>query len=239
MGVYGALGSVVFGGLRCSGVCDVQRSLALRGLCCLGSAFFGVCSARGSVVFRGLRCLGGLQCSGVCVARGSALLGGPCCSRLWILALPHIRHPRSLLQSPSPSPPALPAPLSLLQTLPTVPAMSLPGGTLPGTDPGPLLSILLPDLLLPALRVPVPAAGCSTARPAAPWGLPLTSPREGDRIPSVGTRPLVPRPQRGGDKDTNPRAGRSPARASRWNEGGNRDRTRGLVAPAWFAATVL
>ncbi|XP_063253505.1 syntaxin-3 isoform X1 [Prinia subflava] len=86
------------------------------------------------------------------------------------------------------------------RTLPTIPALSPPGGILPGTDPGPLLSLLLPDLLLPTLRVPLPAAGSSSAalpaRPAGPWALPLVSPRKGDRIPSVGARPLMPQPQR-------------------------------------------
>lgn len=163
--------------------------------------------------------------SGLHVAPGS----GFCLFPVSISAIPA---PSFLLQSPSPSPPALPSPLSLLQTLLTIPAMSPPGGILPGSDPGALLSLLLPDLLLPALRVPAPAAGSSTAtfpaRPADPWDLPLMSPRKG-----TGFRPWG----RGhwgcdkGDKDTNPRAGRSPAQASRWNEGGNRDRTRGLLSP--------
>ncbi|XP_018777608.2 syntaxin-3 isoform X1 [Serinus canaria] len=121
------------------------------------------------------------------------------------------------------------------RTLLTIPAMSPPGGILPGSDPGPLLSLLLPDLLLPALRVPVPAAGSTTAAfpscPADPWDLPLVSPQKG-----TGFRPGD---TARGDKDTNPRAGHSPAWASRWNEGGNGDRTRGLVAPVWFVVTVL
>ncbi|XP_058662835.1 syntaxin-3 isoform X1 [Ammospiza nelsoni] len=124
------------------------------------------------------------------------------------------------------------------RTLPTLPAMSPPGGILPGSDPGPLLSLLLPDPLLPALRVPVPAAGSSTAafparpaRPAFPGICPSCPHGRGqDSVRGDAAR---------GDKDTNPRAGRSPARASRWNEGGDRDRTRGLVAPVWFVVTAL
>lgn len=160
----------------------------------MGSVFWGVCSAQSSVMFRGL------WCSGVCAVWGLHFLGfavleGLCCipqrsaslQALDFVSSPHpslaIPAPSFLLQSPSPSPPAPPAPLSLLQTLPTIPAMSAPGGILPGTDPGPLLSLLLPDLLLPALRVLVPAAGSSTAafpaRPAASWDLSLMSPRKG------------------------------------------------------------
>ncbi|XP_053836349.1 syntaxin-3 isoform X1 [Vidua macroura] len=127
------------------------------------------------------------------------------------------------------------------RALPTIPAMSPPGGILPSTDPGPLLSLLLPDLLLPALCVPVPTAGSSTtafpARPAGPWDLPLLSPRKGTGFHPWGHGHWCLSASE--DKDTNPRAGRSPARASWWNKGRNRDRTRGLVAPVWFVVTVL
>ncbi|XP_053801227.1 syntaxin-3 isoform X2 [Vidua chalybeata] len=102
------------------------------------------------------------------------------------------------------------------QALPTIPVMSPPGGILPSTDPGPLLSLLLPDLLLPALRVLVPTAGSSTTafptRPAGPWDLPLMSPRKGTGFHPWGHGHWCLSPSE--DKDTNPRAGRSPARAS-------------------------
>lgn len=180
MGLCNTEASVVFWRLWCSGVCTVWD------LHFLGSAVLGVCVARGSVLLEGL-CSSGLR-----VAPGS----GFCLFPASISAIPA---PSFLLQSPSPSPPAPPAPLFLLQTLPTIPAMSPPGGILPGTDPGPLLSLLLPDLLLPALRVPVPVAGSSTAafpaRPAGPWNPPLVSLRRGQDS-SVGMRPQMAQPQR-------------------------------------------
>lgn len=200
LGARGALGSAFFGGLQCSGVGDVQGSLVLRGLCCSGSAFLG------SAV------LEGLCCSRVCVPRGSVLLRAldfvssphpalpsplpPCCCssrplphRRLQLPFPSSRHsrPSQRCHLPAGSSPALildPSCPCSSRTCRSQPSVSrFP----PGSPPFP------PVLPLPGIR------------PSCPHGRGRDSVR-GDAATGA-TAPAK------GDKDTNPWAGRSPARA--------------------------
>lgn len=223
MGAHGALGSVF------RGICSAQASVMFRGLWCSG-----VCAVWG-LHFLGFAVLEGLSCSRVCVPRRSVLL-----QALDFVSSPHpflaIPAPFFLLQSLSPSPPAPPAPLSFLQTLPTIPAMS-PALILDPSSPcssrtccsQPSVSRFPPRAPAPPPFPPVlPLPGIC---PSCPHGRGQDS-VHGDAATAASA------PARG-DKDANPRAGRSPARISRWNEGGNRDRTGGLVAPAWFVVPVL
>lgn len=216
----------------------------------------GFCNTEASVVFWRLWCSGvctvwdlhflGSAVLGVCVARGSVFLGAPRCSRLWILSFPriHLCHSRSLLPAAVPVP--FPAGASS-SPFPPPDTPDHPSDVTSRRDPPRHCSWTPPLPAPPGLAAPSPPCpgsrrGLQHRRLSRPSCRSLES---APRVPTEGTGFL-----RGdaatdgtapakGDKDTNPRAGRSPARASRWNEGGNRDRTRGLVAPAWFVVTVL
>lgn len=215
MGTRGALGSVFSGGLQCSGICGVQGSLVLRALCCLGFAVLeGVCSS-------GVRVAPG---SGFCLLPISIFespLPPSCWSprplprRCLQLPFPSFRRsrPSQRCHLPAGSSPALildPSSPCSSRTCCSQPSMSRFPPRSPAPPPFP------PDPPLPGI--------C----PSCPHGRGQDSVL-GDAATAVSA------PARG-DKDTNPRAGR---RSSRWNEGGNRDRTRGLMAPAWFVVTVL
>lgn len=189
------------------------RSLWCAGLCAVWGLHFW-----GSAVLEGLCSLE------VRVAPGS----GFCLLPASISAIPA---PSSLLQSPSPFL-QLPFPSSR-RSRPSQ-RCHLPAGSSPAL----ILDPPLPAPPGPAAPSP-PCPGsrrrlqhCRLSRPSCfPWDLPLMSPPKG-----TGFRPGDAARV---DKDTDPKAGRSPARASRWNEGGNGDRTRSLVAPVWFVVTAL
>ncbi|XP_058690383.1 syntaxin-3 isoform X2 [Poecile atricapillus] len=87
-----------------------------------------------------------------------------------------VKYQSEARRSPSPSLPASPAPLSLLQTLPTIPAMSPPAGSWTPPLPAP------PGPAAPSPPCPDSRRGFSTAafpaHPATPWDLLLMSSRK-------------------------------------------------------------